>query len=148
MSGQTKKKNKTVEELEQELLELKESHRSLWDIYGSELCAGDMSGEERALEEKIAKLKQREANKLSFVAGKAHQRKIREEKAIEYANDRFWENINTDISNGIVKPISFTEAKEIIMEYEWLGCMPAMSKYYFGIFFDGHCGGVTVFGNE
>ena len=92
----------------------------------------------------------KKTNKLSFEVGKAHQRKIREEKELEYkqSGEKIWENINKDISNAVVKPIDFKLAREIIEEYEWLGCMPAMSKYYFGIFFDGHCAGVTVFGNE
>ena len=89
-------------------------------------------------------------NTLSFKVGKAHQRKIREEKQKEYENtsDKYWERINTDISNGVVKPITYKEAKKIVLEYEWLGCMPAMAKYFFGIFFDGYIGGVTVFGTE
>jgi hypothetical protein len=89
-------------------------------------------------------------SKLTLKVGKAHQRIIREKKEIEYqkSGEKIWENINRDISNGIVKPINHSLAKKIIEEYEWLGCMPAISKYYFGIFFDGYCGGVTVFGTE
>jgi hypothetical protein len=52
--------SETIEELESELESLKESHRSLWDMYGSELCAGDMIGQETFLEEKIKKLKEEE----------------------------------------------------------------------------------------
>ena len=48
---------KTIEELEKELEELKASNMASWEIYGSELCAGDMSGKERALEKEILKLK-------------------------------------------------------------------------------------------
>ena len=48
---------KTIEELEMELEELKKTHRSLWDIYGSELCAGDMIRQEDELSKKILKLK-------------------------------------------------------------------------------------------
>ena len=50
--------SKRLEVLELALEKLKESHRSLWDTYGSELCAGDMIGEEQALQEKINKLKE------------------------------------------------------------------------------------------
>jgi hypothetical protein len=50
-------KDKTIEELEKELKEMKESHRSMWDTYGSELCAGDMIRQEEKLEKKIMKLK-------------------------------------------------------------------------------------------
>ena len=48
---------KSIEELEKELEELKESNKSSWDMYGSELCAGDMIGRETALQKKIEKLK-------------------------------------------------------------------------------------------
>ena len=50
--------SKRLEILEKALEELKESNRSSWDMYGSELCAGDMIGQERALQEKIDKLKE------------------------------------------------------------------------------------------
>ena len=44
---------KTIEELEK----VKASNKRAWDTYGSELCAGEMIGEERALKDKIAELK-------------------------------------------------------------------------------------------
>ncbi len=44
--------------LEQELEELEESNRSSWDMYGSELCAGDMIGKEQNLRDKIKELKE------------------------------------------------------------------------------------------
>ena len=50
--------SKRLQILEASLEKLKESHLSLWDTYGSELCAGDMIGEEEALQEKIDKLKE------------------------------------------------------------------------------------------
>lgn len=50
--------SKRLEILEKALEELKESNRASWDMYGSELCAGDMIGQERALQEKIDKLKE------------------------------------------------------------------------------------------
>lgn len=46
-------KEKTIEELEKELEIIKESNKSAWDTYGSELCAGDMIGRENALEREI-----------------------------------------------------------------------------------------------
>ena len=48
---------KTIEELEQELQELKESNKALWDIYGSELCAGEMIVKEGVFKKKIETLK-------------------------------------------------------------------------------------------
>lgn len=49
------KNNKTIEELENELKKLKESHRSMWDTYGGRLCAGDMIRQEEKLEKEILK---------------------------------------------------------------------------------------------
>lgn len=59
-------KKKTIEELEKELEDLKTSHRSQWDIYGSELCAGDMIRQEEELEKQIRKLK---TEKLTILKG-------------------------------------------------------------------------------
>lgn len=50
-------KEKTIEELENELSELKKLQESLWNTYGSELCAGEMLRKEKELEDKILKLK-------------------------------------------------------------------------------------------
>lgn len=50
-------KTKTIEQLEKELEDLKASHRSQWDTYGSELCAGDMIHQEEELEKEILRLK-------------------------------------------------------------------------------------------
>ena len=46
-----------IKKLEKELEELKASNRSMWDTYGSELCAGAMINEEEKLEREIEKLK-------------------------------------------------------------------------------------------
>lgn len=53
-SGQMK--NKKLEKLEKKLQKLKETNRSLWNTYGSELCTGEMIAEEKALEKKIKEL--------------------------------------------------------------------------------------------
>jgi hypothetical protein len=45
-----------LENLKAKLARIKEQHMSLWETYGSELCAGSMSSEERYLEEQIKKL--------------------------------------------------------------------------------------------
>ena len=82
---------------------------------------------------------------------KAHQRKIREEKALKPSEDlfgRWWEKIDTDIRKAEVREISYGQANEIIEEYEWLGCMPAMVKVCYGIFFENVCGGAVVFSDE
>jgi NTP pyrophosphatase (non-canonical NTP hydrolase) len=51
---------KTLEELEKELADLKAYHKSAWNTYGSELCAGDMIRQEEKLEKEIAKRRQKQ----------------------------------------------------------------------------------------
>jgi hypothetical protein len=51
-------KEKTIEELEQELEQMKSFHRSAWETYGSELCAGDMLRQEDELQKKIQRSKE------------------------------------------------------------------------------------------
>jgi len=48
---------KTVEQLEKELKDLQEYHNSIWQTYGSELCAGEMLHKEKYLQDQINKLK-------------------------------------------------------------------------------------------
>jgi hypothetical protein len=47
-----------------------------------------------------------------------------------------------------VRPIPLTEAKSIIEKHEYLGKMPAVARWAFGIFFGERIGGVAVFGDE
>jgi hypothetical protein len=83
---------------------------------------------------------------------KAHQRLIREKRAAEDADadmfGRWWQGINLDLANADVREVSYETAKSIIEKYEWLGTMPAICRHQFGIFFDGCCGGVVVYGDE
>ena len=82
---------------------------------------------------------------------KAHQRIVRERKEIEDADNVFgkwWEDIDVDIKKSVVKPVERKQAQEVIEQYEWLGCMPAMVKYCFGIFFENNLGGVVVYSHE
>lgn len=51
------KNAKEINELVQDLKREKASNKASWDMYGSELCAGDMINKERALENKIAELR-------------------------------------------------------------------------------------------
>lgn len=71
-------------------------------------------------------------------------------KRIEKAKEEidYWSNLDLSLSNAEVKPVTRKFASLIINEYEWLGCMPAISTYHFGIFFNSVCGGVVVFGPE
>ena len=57
---------KTLQQLEKKLKELRDYHTSIWDIYGSELCAGDMIKQEEKLEKEIEKLKLKELQEAEF----------------------------------------------------------------------------------
>ena len=50
---------KELKELETELKAMESFHSSIWNDYGSELCAGDMLGQEKRLREKIKELKRK-----------------------------------------------------------------------------------------
>jgi hypothetical protein len=83
--------------------------------------------------------------------GICHQKIVRDKKAIEDKNNLFgeyWKDIDTDLKNATVREVSFITAKKIIEDYEWLGCMSAITWFCYGIFFDGFCGGVVCFGPE
>lgn len=85
------------------------------------------------------------------MTGMAHQRIIRERKALDTENDLFgpwWAGISVDIKAAEVREISRALCEEIILEYEWLGCMPAVTWHHYGIFFDRHCAGVVAYGPE
>jgi len=51
------KNAKEINELVDDLKREKASNKASWDMYGSELCAGDMINKERVLEDKIAELR-------------------------------------------------------------------------------------------
>lgn len=83
--------------------------------------------------------------------GVAHQKIIRDKKAETDKHNLFgayWDKIDKSLNKSIVKKVSLSAAAKMIVEYEWLGCMPAVNFYAYGIFFDGYCGGVVVFGQE
>lgn len=88
----------------------------------------------------------------TFNIGTAHQKIIRDKKAREEPSSNlfgeYWKGLNLSIMDAEVKPVSMSTAKSIIEEYEWLGCMAAVNWFAYGIFFDGVCGGVVVFGQE
>jgi len=87
-----------------------------------------------------------------FDIGTAHQKKIRDQRANEAASENlfgaWWENLDLSITNAKVRPITRATCESIIMEYEWLGCMPSVVWFMYGIFFDGACGGVVCYGPE
>ncbi len=83
---------------------------------------------------------------------KCHQRVVREEREQHaHADNLFgnwWSGIDTDISKSVVKEIPRKTAEQIILEYEWLKCMPAVVWHSYGIFFGDVCGGVVCYGPE
>jgi len=85
---------------------------------------------------------------IKYDIGTAHQYKIRQLKAAEEAESQYWKDSDLSLANAAVKPVEMTFAREIIEEYEWLGCMAAVNFFAYGIFFGEICGGVTVFGQE
>lgn len=80
----------------------------------------------------------------------AYQYKIRKEKSKT-------EKIEFDLSDvklksSKIKTIDKPTAKKIIEEYEWLGTMPHITRYHFGIYFSvnnkEYLGGVLTFGDD
>jgi hypothetical protein len=49
------------------------------------------------------------------------------------------------VRSGVVRPISYRLAEQIVLKYEWLGTM-AKTQYHFGLFYGLHLGGVTCIG--
>ncbi len=82
---------------------------------------------------------------------KAHQRVMREQIAATGGNGllgEWWSGLDTDISKSTVKEIDRKLCENVILEYEWLGCMPAVVWHCYGIFFGQFCGGVVCYGPE
>jgi len=78
---------------------------------------------------------------------KAHQRLIRERLAFE--PDPLIEEkkvLAASLKNGVVGEISKSEAKQIILKYEWLGNM-GTTDYAFGLYFGKHLAGAICFGS-
>jgi len=84
--------------------------------------------------------------------GTAHQRKIRDGAASANGRDdlfgAWWESVDTSIDRAEIREVDTATCKRIILEYEWLGCMPAVVWHMYGIFFEGNCAGVVCYGPE
>jgi|10_taG_2_1085330.scaffolds.fasta_scaffold08421_5 hypothetical protein len=79
---------------------------------------------------------------------KAHQRIIREKKAIEDKNDIFekwWQDIDCSKDNAVIKEIDRKTALPIILDYEWLGTLPVNYKRFCGLYFNNVLSGVICF---
>ncbi len=81
----------------------------------------------------------------------AHQKIVRDLRAQERGADLFcgWQrDLEIDIKTSVVKEISPTQAAQIILDYEWLGTMPAITLHCFGLFFNKILSGAVVFSPE
>lgn len=90
-------------------------------------------------------------NRWTFVnVGKAWQRQMREqiEAAERQSGHPYWESYNLDIAAATVQPIDTKTAREVIEQYEWLGKMPAVVWYRFGLYFGDALGGVVTYGPD
>lgn len=90
-------------------------------------------------------------NKNILNVGTAYQKIVRDKRAVSDKFNLFgeyWTDINLNLNDTIVKEIDINTAKVVIEQYEWLGCMPAITLYCYGIYFDNICGGVVVFSPE
>ena len=86
------------------------------------------------------------------MVGTAWQKKIRDSREVDAARENlfgaWWKDIDVSIDSAVIKEVDRATCEKIILEYEWLGCMPAVVWYTYGIFFHGHCGGVVCYGPE
>lgn len=72
---------------------------------------------------------------------------LREQEDLK-VGDRWWEGLDLTLSRSRVEPLSRADATPFIKRYEWLGTMPTISRFCFGIYFERALGGVVVFGDE
>ena len=83
--------------------------------------------------------------------GKAWQRQIRERKAVEAAGENlfgnWWESLDVSMDKAELREVDYSTAAAVIDEYEWLGKMSSNFCRAYGIFWDGNCGGVVVYGS-
>lgn len=81
----------------------------------------------------------------------AWQKKVRDERSITDADNllgEWWLDLDTDIAKAEVREINTRTATNIIEQYEWMGCMPAIVLSCYGIYFDGSLGGCVVYSPE
>lgn len=78
-----------------------------------------------------------------------HQKLVKERKAKEHylKTDLFDSSIPHDVSvsNSEIREVSYNEAAQLILDYEWLGTMPAELYKAVGLFFGGKLSAVECF---
>ena len=81
--------------------------------------------------------------------GNCHQKVVRDRMAVEERDGLFghwWEDLDTRIENAECRDVSHEQARKVILRYEFLGTYCNAPLFAHGIYFDGHLGGVVVFG--
>jgi group I intron endonuclease len=74
----------------------------------------------------------------------SHQKKIRLKKEIEDSQSNIFYPI-VNISESVIKPITFKEARPFILEYEYLGTMSTRTIQCFGLYYKNILSGAIVF---
>lgn len=75
----------------------------------------------------------------------AWQKLIRDKKAKENDGSFLLPPDNPDIKTATVKNISYATARNLILDYEWLGNMAQRTTDCYGIYFEGVIGGAVCF---
>jgi hypothetical protein len=82
----------------------------------------------------------------------AHQYLVRLKLARELPErDLFglpWDGRNLSLADARLREIGRETAGPFIEQYEWLGCLPAVTWHCFGLYFDGLLGAVVTYGPE
>ncbi len=79
-----------------------------------------------------------------------HQKILKDQIAESGADEdlfgKWWDGIDTGIGAAELREVSISTAAQIIEKYEYLGTMCNAPIKAYGIFWEGNCGGVVVFG--
>ena len=81
----------------------------------------------------------------------AHQRRVRDAVAAAESTDLlgpYWSGLDLELKRTTIREIDSKTAKPFIEKYEWLGTMPAVVYFRFGLFFQGHLGAVAIYSPE
>lgn len=78
--------------------------------------------------------------------GVAHQRKIRDSRSVS-ERPPIGVVLPVAMEDASLCEVSYSTAKEVILDYEYLGTMPSGFRCAYGIYWSGACAGVVVFGS-
>jgi hypothetical protein len=81
--------------------------------------------------------------------GKAHQRIVRERMAEQPEPDlEEKKRLAANLNNAVVREISLTEARGLIVSQEWLGNLPGGTEYAYGLVVGKYLAGAVCFGSN